>query len=546
VLAPLVRLIVNLGSALRDALLAPFETRLARSWVAIRLDRGLVEASSGLPWLDARPDAPRLLRHVLTCMERAASDPAVRGVLIRIGMPGLGWAKVAALARGVAELQKSGKQVVVYAEATGNAGAWLGALADCFWMTPAGRVDLIGVRIESPFVRSLLDRLGIVPEVLQAGRYKTAGEMLTREGLSEASREALDAVVEDYYSALVDGIAEGRGVDAGTARRWIDGGPYRAAEARELGLVDDLLYADELPARLAELVGDDPESPKTGIVVDRTYLRLARRRFRWRPLWDGPRRVAVVSLTGAIRARQASPRGVVGALRRLARDDSVRAVVLRIDSPGGDALASDLIWRGVRQLADRKPVVASLGDTAASGGYYAAMAAQEIVAEPTTLTGSIGVVMASVDVSQLLEKLGVRFDGVARGEHAGIFASTRPRSRAERALLRRQVERTYDEFLTKAAEGRGLSREALHEVAQGRVWTGRQASERGLVDHLGGLATALGRARALAGLDEAEAETVFVPSQISPLQRLLRGDPLEAAAFGDGAQFWCPVRVPLR
>ena len=161
VLAPLVRLIANLGSALSDAVLAPFEARISRSWVAIRLDRGLVETSAGLPWLDARSDAPRLLRHVLACMERARSDPAVRGVLIRIGMPGIGWAKAAALARGVAELRGSGKQVVVYAEATGNAGAWLGALADRFWMTPVGRVVLIGVRIESPFVRSLLDRLVI-------------------------------------------------------------------------------------------------------------------------------------------------------------------------------------------------------------------------------------------------------------------------------------------------------------------------------------------------------------------------------------------------
>lgn len=545
-LAPLVRLLANLGTALRDAVLAPFEARVPRSFVAIRLDRGLLEASVGPRWFEGRPESPRLLRDVLFCLERAASDPAVRGVLLRVGNPGIGWAKVAALARGVDRLRDAGKRVVVYAETTGNAGAWLGALADRFWMTPVGRLDLLGVRIESPFVRSLLDRLGIRPEVLQAGRYKTAGETLTQEGFSEASREALDAVVADYYAALVEGIARGRGVDPETARQWIDAGPYRAPEARQLGLVDDLLYADEVPARLADLVGEDPERATHGLVADRTYVRLARHRFRWRPLWDGPAQIAVVSITGMIRGRLTTARGAVGTLRRLAGDERVRAVVLRIDSPGGDALASDLIWRAVHELALRKPVVASLGDTAASGGYYAAMAAQEIVAEPTTLTGSIGVVFATLDVSELLAKLGVRFDVIGRGEHVGIFDPTRPRSRAERALLRRQVEAMYDEFVTKAAEGRGLAREALQEVAQGRVWTGRQASERGLVDHLGGIDTALRRARALAGLGEAEGEAVFAPSYASPLARLLRADPLEVSAPADGALFWCPVRVPLR
>lgn len=547
------RLLQNLGGALRDLALAPFELRVPREWVAVRLDHGLLEAPAPPSWLGLRRDPPRTLSGVLDCLERAGADPAVRGVLLRVGHGRLGWAQVEALARALGSVREAGKRCVVYAEATGNAGAWLGAAAGQLWMAPAGRLDLVGVRVESPFLKPLLERLGVRPEVMQRGRYKSAGEVFTEEGWTAPAREALEAVVDDFYSALVEGLAAGRGVDVERARRWVDEGPYRAAEAHEAGLVDALVYGDAVPARLAALEregaagGSEPDGEEAHVVGDLAYLRLRRQRFRWRSLLEPTAEIAIVPLLGVVRGRMATPRGTVGTLRRLARSERVRAVVLRIDSPGGDALGSDLIWRAVRKLGEVKPVVASLATTAASGGYYVAMAAQEIVAEATTLTGSIGVVLASVDVSQLLDRIGVRVEAIERGSHAGIYDATRPRTEEDRALFRRQLDHLYDDFVQKAAEGRGLPVPQLDEVAQGRVWTGQRACAHGLVDHLGGLETALARARALAGLGEDEGEPVAVPSFAHPLTRLLRSDPIEVSSPpGDGVLLWCPIRVPLR
>jgi protease-4 len=482
---------------------------------------------------------------VVECLRRAARDPAVRGVVLRVGRAPLGWSKVSSLARAIAEMRSVGKTVVVYATATGNAGAWLGAVADRFWMAPEGRLDLIGVRVTNQFVRGALDSLEIRSEVLHAGRYKSFGEQITRDSMSEPARQMLDAVVESLYSSLVHGLASGAAEDAETARRWIDGGPYLAAEARDLGLVHDLAYVDEIRARLARLsdAGDSDREVRLASVP--AYLRVSRRRFRWSPLGSGPRLIALVPLVGVIRSGSASPRGVVGALRRLRESDAVRAVVLRIESPGGDSLASDMIWRAVARLAEVKPVVASLGDVAASGGYYVAMAANEIVSEPTTLTGSIGVAMPWVEIDAFLERFGVRVDAIERGRHAGIYHVARARSAEERALLKRQVERIYRTFVEKAARGRGLETDEVERVAQGRVWrvwTGVQAEERGLVDALGGVGLALERARALAGLGPDEGEVVQFASSAPSLAQVLGPEPFDLAA----GKLLCPVQIPLR
>jgi protease-4 len=473
-------------------------------------------------------------------------------VLLRVGRAPVGWAKLEALARSIESLRKAGRRVVVYAESTGNAGAWLGGLADRFWLAPGGRVDLVGVRAESPFARRLLDRLGVRPDVLSAGRYKSAGELLMRDSMSELAREALEQVVDVLYDSLAAGLAAGRAKTVDEARRWIDEGPFLAAEAREIGLVDDLVYADELPARLAELTreargGRGRGDEEARLIGEATYLRISRRRFRWQPLLEGSPQIAVVPVLGVIRQRLGQARAVVTTLRSLARSDRVRAVVLRVDSPGGDPLASDLIWRAVRKVAETKPVVASLGDTAASGGYYAAMGANEILCEGTTLTGSIGVVLLSVEVDQLLDRIGVRFEAIERGRHAGIFDPFRARSDEERELLQRQVTALYRDFVGKAAEARGVSEAELDESAQGRVWAGRQARGRGLVDELGGLDLAVRRARRLAGLGDEEGDVIFATAPTSPLRRLMPREPLDAfATLLDGPQLWCPARIPLR
>jgi protease-4 len=535
-------LLRNLLLGARDLALWPLEARVPREWVVLPLTRGLAEVPVAPSWLAAlRPAPPTLLQAIEAC-ERAARDPRVRGVLVRVGHAPLGWSQVSSLARALAELRAAGRTVVVYATAAGNAGAWLGSLADQFWMPPEGRLELVGVRVSSRYFRGTLDRLEIRSQVQSAGRYKSIGEQLTRERMSEPAREMLDAVVDGLYSSLVDGLAAGAAGDAETARRWVDEGPYRASEAHELGLVHALVYGDELASRLARLAGHEEEDAEAKPLGLAPYLRVSRPRLRWTPLATGPQRIAVVPLAGMLRRSSASPRGLVGLLRRLERDASVRAVVLRIDCPGGDALASDLLWRAVRKLVERKPVVASFGDVAASGGYYVGMAANEIVAEPTTLTGSIGVALAWVEIDSFLESLGVTSDAVERGRHAGIYDLARARSLEERQLLRRQVEQTYRTFVHKAAESRGLPEAELEQVAQGRVWTGAQAAERGLVDHLGGVGTAIERARALAGLAPDEGQVMALGLARSPLAQWLGSDPGEL--FG-GSALLCPISIPL-
>ena len=547
------RTLRNLGRAVRDGVLASIAASTQREWVVVRLDQGVTEGVQTGLRLGLRP-GPRPLADLLEVLGLAAADPEVRGVLLRTGPAELGWACASALARALGRLRQADKLLVAYAEVTGNAGAWLGALADHFFMAPEGRLELLGVRAQSFHLRRALERFGVRADVIAAGRYKSAGEMFTRDSMSEPAREALDALVDDLYRSLLEGLAAGKAGTLERARDWVDAGPYRALAAREAGIVDELLYPDELAGRLAELsapraprrarVGAEPAEARP--IADTRYLRLARPRFDFDPWVRGRPRVAVVSLLGMIRAGTGSPGGIVGALRRLGRLDAVRAVVVRIDSPGGDPLASDLIWRAVCRLDAKKPVVASMGDRAASGGYYVAMGAREIVAESTSLTGSIGVVLASLELGGLAEQVGVSADSVERGRHAGIYDPTRQRSAEERDHLRRHVDQIYEAFVRKAAAGRGVSEAELRKLAEGRVWSGAAACENGLVDRLGGLDEAVARAAELAGLVPGESRRLAVPTPLRPLERLLRAAPFaQAAGLPTGAQLFCPIRVSL-
>jgi protease-4 len=544
------RLFRNTGVVLRDAVVAPLVARVPRDWILIRLERGLIDMPALPGWTEAFRPSPRSLSGLLTLLERAGRDARVQGVVLRVGRAPLGWSKLETLSRALAQLRAAGKLTVVYAERTGNAGAWLGAQADHFFMTPEGSLDLLGVRVDSPFLREALDRLQIHPDVIQAGRFKGAGEIVERAAMSDDAREALDAVVDDLYAALVGALASGAAGTEEQARTWIDDGPYQAAEARSLGLVDELLYGDELRERLARL---RPGSSAKGdadvarLISDRNYQRVSRPRFALDSLARGRKRLAVVPVEGLIRLESVRP--IVNLLGRLRKADEVRGVVLRVNSPGGDPLASDLLWRAVGKLRERKPVVASMGDTAASGGYYAAMAANEIVAEATTLTGSIGVIMIGLEFEELLASLGVNFDGVGRGRHAGIYDPYHKRTDEERSVLTRHVDSLYRVFVAKAAEGRGRDVEELERVAQGRVWSGAQAAEVGLVDHVGGLELAFERVRALAGLATAEGVPEYLSPQPSLLARLRAGDasgaaPELPALFSP--QLLCPIEIPLR
>ena len=490
-------------------------TRRAPFWVLLRLEPPLDETRTvGVLW--RRERGPTLLE-ALRAADAAARDPQVAGVLVRLAGAPTGFAAAAALRRALDAVRAAGKLVAVYGERIGQAEYLAASGADRLWLPETGSLGLVGLRAEGLYLKGLFDRLEIRADVVRIGSHKSAAEMFTRDGMSPESREQQEAYVDDAFAALVDAIAAGRRLDAATVRACIDAGPYGARAACEAGLVDACLYPDQVEETLAELAPDSGEVPRRGgaararLVDVLTYDALRASDPGWRPLLRDLPHVAYVAATGTIRRRVGlsgvSAESWVALLRSLRDDDAVRAVVLRIASPGGDALASDLLWRAVRLLREAKPVVVSMGEVAASGGYFAAAAGDVVLAEAATLTGSIGVVGGKLDAGGLLERLGIGSDSVERGARAGLAAPSRGFTPDERAAVRREMEAVYDVFLRRVEEGRGLDRAAVERVAGGRIWSGRRALELRLVDALGGPLEAIAEARARAGI---AAEEPFV------------------------------------
>lgn len=444
------------------------------------------------------------LLEVLLVLRRAASDPDVAAVVVRSEGPPGGLARALSLRRAVAELARR-KPIVVWAESLSADELLAASTATRLLVAEAGSVQWTGLRYEGVFLHDLLERVGVAPEVVRIGAFKSAGEALTRSTLSPEQRMQLEALLEDHFAALLEGVAEGRGLPAAQLRELVDAGPFTAPAAREARLIDDTRYPDELPDLVRELApalaGVDP----LPTVDARSYLALRAADAGWAPLGRGRGALAYVVARGTI-VRGRGRRGVAcDSYRRLfeqlAQDEGIAAVVLRVDSPGGEVVASDLLWRALRQLGREKPVVASLGDTAASGGYYIAAAAQHILAEAGTVTGSIGVVGGKLDLSGLYDRIGVGRDGVERGARAGLFSEARGFTPDERKAVREGMQAAYERFVSRVAEGRALAPERVHEAGGGRVWSGSAAQARGLVDGLGGPLEAIAAALSRAGLD---------------------------------------------
>lgn len=490
-------------------------------WVSLDVPSPLLERR--VPHLVAE-GGPSLLE-ILAALDAAAEEPRVEGVLLRLdGAPG-GLARAQSLRRALDALRARGKAVAVWAESLDLDSLYVGSGADRLWIPPTGRVFAVGLRADAFYLRGLLDRWDVRPEVVRVGTHKSAAEMFTREDMSDEQREQLDAIVGDAWDVLVDGIAAGRGLDAARVRELVDRGPWSARDAVEVGLVDDCVYRDELADRAGDLASARAGQPGRPPMPDARVLlslRGAHGLVREVP------RLAYVVASGAIH-RGRGPRGVASAtlealLERLRTDDGVRAVVVRVDSPGGDALASDLLWRAVRVLRREKPVVASLAEVAASGGYYLASAADALLAESSTLTGSIGVVGGKVDLSGLYARLGVGRDGVERGARAGMLSEARGFTDDEREAVRSEMRDLYETFLGRVAEGRGLAVPVVERAAEGRVWSGGRALRLGLVDALGGPLEALRDARRRAALRRDEPALLELHPHLPrlPLRSLLR------------------------
>lgn len=461
----------------------------------------------------------RLLR-----LREAAQDEHIKGVLLMVGPLGGAWARAHELAAAAAEVRKANKPVHCHVRGTDNAGyALLSVACSRISMTPGGTLDLVGVRAEVVYARELLERFGVRAELVQAGRFKGAADPFTVDEMPDTTRVTLDAILDGLRDHQLAAMEQGRSIKPERAQALIDEGPFTAVRAHRAGLVDDVGFDDEARQHLRAAAGTDSfESMEEGPEESALEMLMALLEDEAQASPDLPY-LAVVTLDGTI-VDAGSGAGAASAfvphMRKLADDDHCKAVVLRIESPGGSALASDRMWHAVRRVRGKKPVVVSIGDMAASGGYYIASAATTILAPDVSLVGSIGVVGGKVEFSTLAERNGVHSERLVRGKHAGWSSPLAPLSDGERQALRGLIDDTYQRFLKRVRQGREISQAVLEPMAEGRLMLASKARAGKLVDQSGGFLEAIERARAAGALDQ-EAPLVTWPASLAPLQELL-------------------------
>ncbi len=503
-------------------------------YVRIDLSGPLPEFAEALSWWRRRVLGHRQTQSVQDLrrlLERVAADPQTAGVLLWIDAPLLGWAGIESLSDELARFRAAGKRVVAYLTAINTSNYLIACAADTLLAPPSAEFGVLGLRLEVQYLRDALERFGLRADVLAVSPYKSAGDQLVRSDMSPEERSQLERVLDQRYAALLDTVAAARGKTADEVRALLDSAPLGAEQARDQGLLDGLAYEDELEGLLV-LDGRAP------VIRERSA---ARRALRLPPLRWHRRLVAVVPVEGTIvpgssrslplpipllGGEQAGADTVAQALRQAERSRRVAAVLLYVNSRGGDAFASDLMWREVLRVGRSKPVVVAMGDFAASGGYYIAAPAAAIVARSATITGSIGVVLARLSAEELLADLGINTVVLSRGAHTGLQSLSQPLSEADRAVLHEQIMRLYELFKRRVRQGRCLAEEQVEPLAGGRIWLGQEAQALGLVDRLGGVPDALLRAQELAGLPQ---------DRSAPLLLLRGGRPLPPLPFPSSA-----------
>jgi len=465
---------------------------------------------------------------LLTQLRKAKVDKRIGGILLDIKFPGIGWGKAKELRDAIADVRASGKPVYAYMEIGMNRDYYIATAADKIFLAPAGDLYINGFAAEAMFYKGSLDKLGIETEVIQIGpKYKNAPDQYTRKEMGEGQREVINAILDEYFKHFTAAIAEGRSRSIDDVAGIIDNAPYHAAQAKELGLVDDAITRDDVYKRFKERLGYG-ESEELKTIRGGAYREIPSDSL---GLNNGDR-VAVIFGTGPIMlgsssdgtwgAQTVGSDTVVKAINDAASDSSIKAIVLRVDSPGGSALASDLMWHAVENAKSKgKPVVVSMADVAASGGYYISTNADKIVAEPTTITGSIGVFGLLPSFEGTLAKLGIGADGIKTTPLSGepdLFNGPSP---VADTIIQASVDSIYQRFLGIVAESRGKKPAQIDAVAQGRVWDGGTARQLGLVDGFGGLDEAIAKAGALAKIDDPQGQVRYLERPASFEEKLL-------------------------
>jgi protease-4 len=433
-----------------------------------------------------------------------ANDPAVEGVVLHLGELEAPLARIQNARAALQRFKRRGKRVVAYSPLLDLQRYYLATAADELLIPESTAFHVTGIATQVAFLKDTLARVGISGDFEATGAYKTAVDPIQRSAISDAHREMLNAIADSFYADLQDAIAGGRQLDRSTVDAFINDAPWMSTQAVEAGFADGLIYEDEVPGYLGD--GDERRS----IAPWEQAQTSLRRPYRWR----GARSVGVIALEGTIVSGESRdvplPVPIVGtqagavtlarAFRRAERNPAIAAVVFYVNSGGGDAIASDLIWREVKRVSEKKPVVAYLGDVAASGGYYVVAPASRIVAQSASLTGSIGVISGKLVLGSLYDRLDANWEVIKRGDHAVMYLSDDPFTPEERETVRRHVAAFYTLFKQRVADGRKIAPDDVEKIAQGRVWTGRQAKEIGLVNELGDFRVAVDRAKLLAGL----------------------------------------------
>lgn len=497
----------------------------------LRLDAPIVEHRgdkevSGLPF--GAPIATIGLVQLKDAIKHAKKDENIEGIFLEVSMPQAGFATIEEVRTALSDFKESGKWIVAYSEMYSEKAFYLASVADKVLLFKEGDFEFNGLTIEGEFYKKLLDKLEIKPQVFRVGEFKSAVEPFLLEKMSAENRLQITSLVNSIYDEVLTKLADARKIDKAKLKEISDKMLVKNGdEAKEQGLIDGLVYYDEVLDEFRSRLGSDSSSKKKVNLV-----RYSRYRKSFSSYVSSKNEIAVIVADGEIMPGKADD-GLVGsdtfaeAIRKARENDNVKAIVIRVNSPGGSFTASDVMWREIDLATKTKPVIASMSDVAASGGYYLAMACDTIVAQPNTITGSIGIFGVMFDLSSFLEnKIGITFDEVKTGQYGERFTVTRPLTEAEKRIWQSELERHYETFTLKAAQGRNVSQEAIKAVGGGRVWTGAQAKENHLVDVLGNFDDAVKIAATSAGVEN-DYKLSFYPKKkpfIEEFLETLNGD----------------------
>jgi protease-4 len=465
-----------------------------RSTLIFKLEDDVPEkAPPEIPIPFFEEQSPTTLPQVWETFRKAAADSRIKAVIFEPRGLSTGWARLQEIRQDIINFKKSGKPIITFLRGPGAREYYLASATDQIFMLPDETLDLKGLRVEAVYLKNTLDKLGVKMDVVHAGKYKDAGDIFTQTAMSPETREVLNEVLDQYYGNLVDSIAEGRKKQSAEVRAIIDQGPFMGKEAKANGLVDVLGYEDQVTQYLEKKLNQtdlNRVSSKAYLKVPASSLGLT-----------GPRRIALIVGEGEITRGSGgnsfndeqgiTASGLTKVLKQVKDDGSISGVILRVNSPGGDGVASDEILEQAKDLSKTKPLVISMSDLAASGGYFISMTGDPIVAYPNTLTGSIGVIFAKPNLHGLYDKIGVNKQVLMRGHFAALDSDYEPLTPDEQQKLRQQIDEFYRVFVSRVADGRKRTYDQIEPLAQGRVWVGTQAKQNGLVDQLGGLDRAI-------------------------------------------------------